>query len=475
MPRALAKFGSLLTEGVRRISIYQNRTIQAVQDDLGYALGRDSGGSAIEYWRKGYIPHNPAEVERLAWEIVRQGNLGREWLEQFLVSADHPDPAQLCNEMFPPYPSPLADIGRASQKLDQGNTSVRGSAPLYPSLVVGRERAIADLRARLNVSLASGQSAASMQVLTAVHGWPGVGKTTLAAALAHDPEIKLAFPDGILWASLGQSPDLLAELGGWMRVLGMGDFSPDCTLEEITAQLTAALRDRRRFLIVDDVWEVQHAIPFKVGGGGCAMLVTTRLPAVAQALAPTSHNVYHLSVLAEQDGLELLRRLAPNVVAEHLEDCQKLVCELEGLPLALQVAGRLLDVEASYGWAVQDLLTEIQDGARLLEAEPPPDLADWVGQTPLTVAVLLKKSTNHLDAVTRDCFAYLGVFAPKPATFDLEVMKAIWAVPDPKPIARRLIARGLLEPVEGGRFTIHALLVMLAKSLLTESSDAQSL
>jgi len=60
----------------------------------------------------------------------------------------------------------------------------------------------------------------------------------------------------------------------------------------------------------------------------------------------------------------------------------------------------------------------------------------------------------------------LGAFAPKPATFDLAMMKAVWEVEDPRPAVRVLIDRGLLEPiVESGRFQMHALLVMHARSL----------
>jgi hypothetical protein len=85
-----------------------------------------------------------------------------------------------------------------------------------------------------------------------------------------------------------------------------------------------------------------------------------------------------------------------------------------------------------------------------------------------TVTVLLQRSTDHLDELTRDCFAFLGTFAPKPATFDLTAMKAVWHVEDPKPIARTLVDRGLLEPVPTiGRFQMHALLAMHALSLLT--------
>lgn len=85
-----------------------------------------------------------------------------------------------------------------------------------------------------------------------------------------------------------------------------------------------------------------------------------------------------------------------------------------------------------------------------------------------SAAVQLQRSIERLG-FTRDCCAYLGVFAPKPATFDLAAMKAVWQVEDPKPVARTLVDRGLLEFVqEMGRYQMHALLVMLAKSLLTE-------
>jgi len=80
---------------------------------------------------------------------------------------------------------------------------------------------------------------------------------------------------------------------------------------------------------------------------------------------------------------------------------------------------------------------------------------------------LLKNSTDRLDEQTRECFAYLGAFAPKPATFDINAMKFVWQVEDARPIVRELVNRGLLEPV-GGRFQMHALLVAHARSLCEE-------
>jgi len=338
-----------------------------------------------------------------------------------------------------------------------------GSAPSLPSLIIGREEALRDLKARLGIP--SGERSL-MQVLTAVRGWPGVGKTTLAAALAHDRDIAATFPDGVLWTSLGQKPDVLSELATWGRAVGTDDLLRCRDLPEATKRLAGLLWNKRILLIVDDAWEVVHVLPFQVGGAGCAMLVTTRVNSVAQAIAPTPADVYKLAVLTDEKALELLKRLAPAVVAQHPKESLELVRELEGLPLAIQVAGRLLHVEASYGFGVRDLLAELRAGARLLEATAPADRADLAKETTPTVAALLQKSTDRLDPQTRDRFAYLAAFPHKPATFDLRAMKAVWKIEDPKPTVRILVDRGLLEFVEEtGRYQMHALLVLHARSL----------
>lgn len=219
---------------------------------------------------------------------------------------------------------------------------------------------------------------------------------------------------------------------------------------------------------MDDVWQAEHVVPFNVGGSGCALLVTTRLPEVARTIAPTPDDVYVLGVLSEADALELLRTLAPTVVAGNEATSRDLVNDLEGLPLAIQVAGRLLHAEASYGFGVEQLLADIREGARLIASQAPADRAQVANETTPTVAALLKKSTDLLDVHTLECFAYLGAFAPKPATFDIEAMRAVWDVDDPRPIIRTLVDRGLLEPTGQNRFWMHAILVMHAQSFLTE-------
>jgi hypothetical protein len=186
---------------------------------------------------------------------------------------------------------------------------------------------------------------------------------------------------------------------------------------------------------------------------------------VADELSLTPDAIYTLPLLEESDGLTLLRLLAPGVVAGKRDACLELVRDLECLPLALHVAGRLLEAESRMGWSVDDLLTRLRDGAAVIGATAPADRADVESQTIPTVAALLKQSTDLLENQARECFAFLGAFAPKPATFDLEAMRAVWQVEDPKSILRELASRGLIEPA-GGRFQMHALLVAHARSLL---------
>lgn len=98
------KFGQLLTEAVyqirRREAGTLKKTLRLVQDELGYAVGRE-GGSAIEYWRKGNVPAKPEQVANLARELVRRGGLDRAGLTEFLASAGYPDATGLSEALFP--------------------------------------------------------------------------------------------------------------------------------------------------------------------------------------------------------------------------------------------------------------------------------------------------------------------------------------------------------------------------------------
>ena len=76
-------------------------------------------------------------------------------------------------------------------------------APELPADFVPRPKEFDALKARLLDP--KGDSIAG--ITAALRGAGGYGKTTLARALARDPDIQDAFFDGILWAELGEKPD----------------------------------------------------------------------------------------------------------------------------------------------------------------------------------------------------------------------------------------------------------------------------
>jgi hypothetical protein len=330
-----------------------------------------------------------------------------------------------------------------------------------PSLLVGRERDLERVRARLGIGHPE-----SRRPITIMRGWPGVGKTTFVSALARDPAVLEAYPDGVLWASVGDVPDPLKELKAWARALG-GDMPPDTSLQDAMAKLQAMLHGKRVLLIVDDVWDADAALPFRVGDSPSATIVTTRLTDVARALTTVQDDIYVLERLSDQESLGLLSQLAPRVTAAYPAESAALVSHLEGLPLALRVAGRLLEHESSAGFDVRDSFEALSSQATLLEQKAPDDRFDpRTGTTP-TVQLLLKQSTARLDDESRRCFACLGAFAPKPATFDIAAIEAVSGLVNVKPVVLKLVDRGLLEPIPSvGRFWMHAVLVLHATAML---------
>jgi hypothetical protein len=339
-----------------------------------------------------------------------------------------------------------------------------GILPPLPSLLfIGREESLKDVKELLGIGV---QNPASPHPPTAIiRGWPGVGKTALVGVLARDPDVTKTYPDGVLWASLSQRPSLMSILAQWGRALGSDELLRVPTPEEAVQKLVVMLQHKRMLLVIDEVWDPAHAaILMRARGSNCGLLITTRLPSVAKALDGTESSIYLLPVLNDEDALTLMRALAPSVVEQHTDECLELIRELEYLPLALHVAARLLRAESKLGLSTLKLIQDIREGAAIVQASAPLDRLE-VDTIP-TVTALLQKSTDMLSDQTRVFFAYLGVFAPRPATFDLQALKAIWEVEDPRPIVRELIGRGLLEAAGPGKFQVHAVLIKHALSLL---------
>lgn len=150
-------------------------------------------------------------------------------------------------------------LGR-SQPRAQGKVRVPFQAPPLPPYYVDRP----EQKQALKTVLLQDEIQFGTLVMSAIHGLGGIGKSTLAAALAWDREVAAFFSDGILWATLGQKPDVLSLLSGWIQELGDLDFKPTTT-EVASSHLRTLLRGKRVLLVVDDAWNAEHVRPFLVG------------------------------------------------------------------------------------------------------------------------------------------------------------------------------------------------------------------
>ncbi|NES46727.1 NB-ARC domain-containing protein, partial [Moorena sp. SIO2C4] len=169
-------------------------------------------------------------------------------------------------------------------------------APPLPLYYVERPEVSQRLK---QILLSQETSKAGTLVVSAIYGLGGIGKSTITAALAHDPEVQSHFTDGIFWATLGQQPDILSFLSSWIQQLGDYDFKA-INIDSASLQLRTLLSDKKALLVVDDVWHPDHVEPFRVAGDGCRLLVTTREAQVEGAIA------YDLDVMTPNQSLELL-------------------------------------------------------------------------------------------------------------------------------------------------------------------------
>lgn len=341
----------------------------------------------------------------------------------------------------------------------------RSVCPPAPRLFVGREDLLRQVDERLCAKMSPDRRVAGMLVL---RGWPGIGKSTLAAGICHSPRVQEFFSDGILWGCLGPSPDMVAVLAEWAAAqsIRMDHQRPDAL--HLSHRVAAAVRSRRLLVVVDDVWDAAHCAPLMITGPRGFVVCTTRLPEVAAGLCSEPSAILVVPPLSEPSALELLSSMAPSVPETEPRLALELVRSVECLPLAIRVAGRLLAEESRVGWGVRELLDSIRsDSRRLLDEPSPVDAGNLLSQASPTVAALLRRSTDRLPSRERMQFARLGALASQPATFDLRAMAAIWRLEDARPTARLLMNRGLIEPV-GDRFQLHALLAAHARRLWDE-------
>ncbi|BAY20505.1 NB-ARC domain-containing protein [Calothrix sp. NIES-2100] len=337
-------------------------------------------------------------------------------------------------------------------------------APPLPTHFVERPEYSDDLKTRLltedNRTL----------VITAIHGLGSVGKSTLAAALAVDAEIQTRFCDGILWATLGQQPDVLSLISGWVQALGDYSFKPT-SIEATSTHLRTLLYDKAVLLVVDDAWNTQDAQAFNVGGVRCQVVVTTREAAIADALAAST---YSLDIMTPTQAMALLtKKLRREITGAESKSAKNLAKGVGYLPLALELAAAQVADGTAWKVLLQDIQREI---ARLKTFDRPGarDTTDEASLKRLSLTASLNLSIKRLPEEEREYFTWLGVL-PEDVTITPKMTATLWDLADDRDASEALEylrSKALLllgVKLADGTLTyrLHDLFHDLARNLLT--------
>jgi hypothetical protein len=233
-------------------------------------------------------------------------------------------------------------------------------APEPPPDFVPRPREFDELKQQLLD--AKGDAVAG--ITAALKGAGGYGKTTLAKALAHDPDIQDAYFDGILWVELGERPERLLSILADQIELLTGERSGLETINAAAGKLGEALGDRRILLVVDDAWREPDLRPFLQGGPNCVRLITTRIDSVL----PSKAMRQPVDAMQGPEALKLLSAgVSPDEVAREHPSLVRLAARLgEWAQLLKIVNGFLRDRVIR---AKESLPTAIANANKRLDAK----------------------------------------------------------------------------------------------------------
>jgi predicted ATPase/DNA-binding SARP family transcriptional activator len=245
--------------------------------------------------------------------------------------------------------------------------------PAHPTSLIGRGRELADVLALVRA-----------KTLVTLTGAGGSGKTRLALAAAD--ELVAEFADGVWFVSFGSLTDPELVESTIAQALGA------------RGELNEFLRGKRLLLLLDNLEQLLPDIARTVAGLEAKVLTTSR-----ERLNVTAEHEYPVPTLPLADAVALFTRRARQLRPrfEPDENVAEIARRLDGLPLALELAGARVNVMSPT--AILERLDKrlpfLIGGAR------------DVPERQRTLRATIDWSYQLLNAEERALFARLAIFA----------------------------------------------------------------
>lgn len=188
----------------------------------------------------------------------------------------------------------------------------------------------------------------------------GMGKSVMAAMLAHDETIRRAFNHGIFWIHLGQQPDLLARQIALIHALNEPATNHLLKLQEGTKQLRQLCANRRCLFILDDAWDVYEILAFSALGKECQLLITTCDTTLLDFLRHSIPNAqgYILDPLEEKQAIQFFIHCTGRNLIKVTSEVTAMAQACDYSPLALKLIASITRTQSKSNW--KGLLESLQ-------------------------------------------------------------------------------------------------------------------
>ncbi len=301
-------------------------------------------------------------------------------------------------------------------------------------------------------------------------GGAGSGKTSLAKAFCAQPEIEEKFADGVLWVSLGPAPKLLDTITTLYAALT--GVRPGFAGESDAAfHLSEALGHRRMLIVVDDVWDSAHLIPFLQGGPNSTTLITsTRSDLLADSPMIT------LDEMTDAEATTLL-----SVDGADPEQVQGICGRLGNWPLALELARAAIRTRIRFGsdyeQAVQETLEQlISCGVSWLRANTLDERHRSIKAAIDTSRRLLSTIDFGIEIAASTKFTELAIF-PGNIPVSLSAVEALWGIDrfETEQLAQAIASLSLIKlDLRNRVFQIHPIIRSLLEREMIQPSALHS-
>ncbi|XVV09915.1 tetratricopeptide repeat protein [Actinoplanes sp. CA-131856] len=305
------------------------------------------------------------------------------------------------------------------------------------------------------------------EMVGAISGMAGVGKTTFAVHLAH--RFADRCPDGQLYLHLrgfgpGAAMDPAEALVRLLSSLGVPSHQIPADVDSRAALYRSRLAGRRMLLLFDNARDTAQVRPLLPGAPGHVVLVTSR-DRLAGLVVSDGARPIALDTFSTGQARDLLAaRLGADRIAAEPAAVDKVIGRCGGLPLALAIVAARAATQP--GLTMAELAAELDAADRLTQLT--------TGDPDSDLRTVFSWSYRVLADGPARLFRLFGLHPGADITVAALASLAGLAPAAVRPLLTELVRAGLLTEVSPGRYGAHDLLRAYAADLAGADEPARS-